>query len=127
MTTFIFNAASTRRYILLLTAVAAYVAAGYAIADSDRTDDAQKVVVSLAGLDMSTPKGVDMVYGRIRAAAEVVCHVNQSRDLARIAQARDCFQSAVADAIAQANRPLLSGLHARRMGNQSEVIRSASR
>jgi UrcA family protein len=127
MTTFICNAASTRRYFLMLIAVAAYLAAGCAIADSDRTGDVPKIVVSLAGIDMSTAKGADMVYGRISAAAEVVCRVGQSRDLAQITHARVCFRSAVADAISQANRPLLSALHARRMGNQGEVIRSASR
>jgi UrcA family protein len=126
MTAFIFKATSTRRYILMLTAVAAYFAAGHAAADSNSIDDVPRVVVSLAGLDLSTPKGADLVYGRIRSAAEFVCSVNQSREPARIARARVCFRNAIDDAIAQANRPLLSELHARRMGNPREVIQSAN-
>ena len=126
MTAFIFNATSTRRYILMLTAVAAYFAAGCAAAESNSIDDLPRVVVSLAGLDLSTNKGADLVYGRIRSAAEFVCSVNQSREPARIARARVCFRNAIDDAIAQANRPLLSALHARRMGNQREMIQSAS-
>lgn len=126
MTTFIFNAVSTRRFILMLTAVTAHLAAGYAAADTNRIDDIPRVVVSLAGLDLSTTKGADLVYGRIRSAAEFVCSVNQSREPARIARARACFQNAVDDAIAQANRPLLSDLHARKTGNQREMMQSAS-
>lgn len=127
MTTFIFSATSARRYILMLAAVAAHLASGYASADSNRTDDVPRAVVSLAGLDLSTSKGADVVYGRIRSAAEVVCGVNQSRELVQITRARTCFRSAVDGAIAQADRPLLSALHARRMGNHREVMRSASR
>jgi UrcA family protein len=127
MTTLIFNAPNMRRYILLLTAAVASLAAGYACADSNRIGDVPKVVVSLAGLDLSTGKGVDMVYGRIRNAAEAVCGVGQSRELAQVEHARRCFRSAIDDAIAQANRPLLSELHALKMGKPVEMIRSASR
>lgn len=127
MTTLIFNATRTRRYILMLAAIAAHLAAGCASADSIRNDDVPRIVVSLAGMDLSTPKGADLVYGRIRFAAEVVCGVNQSRQLPQIARARACFRSAVDDAIEQANRPLLSSLHARVMGNPPEVIQSARR
>jgi UrcA family protein len=83
--------------------------------------------VSLAGLDLSTGRGADIVYGRIRSAAENVCGVGQSRELAQVEHARKCFRSAIDDAIAQVDRPRLSELHARKMGNAPEVIRSASR
>jgi UrcA family protein len=127
MKNFISNAASTRRCILMLTAIAAGLAAGCANADADRTDDVPRIVVSLAGIDMSTSTGASVVYGRIRSAAQAVCRVNQSRDLKQIALARDCYRNAVDDAVAQANRPMLSELHARKMGDAREVIRSASR
>ena len=120
------NATGTCRYILLLTAIVACLAAGYARADGDRTDDVPKMVVSLAGLDLSTPKGAEVVYGRIRFAAKVVCRVDQSRDLAQAARARTCFRRAVDDAVGQAHRPLLSELHARKMG-QGEMAQSARR
>ena len=127
MNAFIFNTTSTRRYILMLTAIAAGLTAGYASADNDRSGDVPKIVVSLAGIDMSTAKGTDVVYGRIRSAAKIVCRVDESRDLGQKQRARDCFQTAVDDAVAQADRPMLSALHARRMGNPRDVIRSASR
>jgi UrcA family protein len=127
MTIFLFDATSTRRYMLMITAVTACLAAGCASADIDRDYDVPKVVVSLAGIDLSTPAGAKAVYGRIRSAAESVCGVNQSRDLVQVRQARACFQSSVDDAIARVDRPLLSALHERRMGNQPEMIRAARR
>lgn len=127
MLNFNLNAASTRRYMLMLTSIAAYFAVGIASADTGSTDDVPKIVVSLAGFEMSTPQGADLVYGRIRSAAKIVCRVDQSRELAQIARARACFQSAVSDAVAQANRPLLSQLHARRTGGQGELVRTARR
>lgn len=127
MTTFNFNTTSARRYIPMLTAVLACLAAGIASADDGGTDNLPTAVVSLAGLDLSTSQGADMVYDRIRSAAKMVCRVNESRELAQVMRARDCFRSSVDDAIAQANRPLLSDLHARRMGKDPELMQSASR
>ena len=101
--------------------------AGYASADAGRSDDVPKIVVSLAGLEMSSPQGAEMVYGRIRTAAKVVCRVDQSRALQQIARASVCFRNAMDDAVGQANRPVLSALHAQRMGDQAEMIRSARR
>lgn len=127
MTTLNLNATRMRRYILMFSAVAAYLAAGAASADTGNTDDVPKIVVSLAGLELSTPKGAEVVYDRIRSAAKIVCRVDQSRELERMARARACFRTAVDDAVGQANRPVLSALHARRTGDQVEMVRSARR
>lgn len=127
MTTSSFNVTTARRYIMTLTAIVTSMAAGQAIADTGRTDDVPKIVVSYAGLELSKPKGADMLYGRIRSAAEIVCRVNQSRELAQVARANACFSAAVADAVAKVDRPLVSELHARRMGARDQMVRSASR
>lgn len=121
------SATSTCRYIVMLAAMAACLAGGSAGADTNRTDDVPKIVVSLAGLELSTPKGAEMVYGRIRSAAKIVCQVDQSRELERMTRARACFRDAVDDAVGQADRPVLSALHARRMDEQGEMVRSARR
>lgn len=115
-----------KRNIPMLVATAACLVAGYASADTGSMDDAPKVVVSLAGIETSTPKGAEMVYGRIRSAAKVVCRVGQSREPQQIARARACFRVAMDDAVAQAHRPLVSALYAQRMG-EGEMIRAASR
>ena len=127
MTTSSLDITTTRRYIVILTALVANLAAGHAIADTDRTDDVPEIVVSLADLEMSKPKGVDLAYGRIRSAAKIVCRVNQSRELAKVARASTCFRSSVDDAVAKVDWPLLSELHARTMSGDAEMIRAASR
>ena len=115
------------RYILMLTAIVSCLAAGNASADIGNLDDVPKIVVSLAGLEMSTPKGAELGYSRIRSAAKIVCRMDQSRVPQQIARARACFRTAMDDAVGQANRPVLSALHASRMGGQAEMIRSARR
>lgn len=111
---------------LSVTLVAACLIASFASADTRSMDDVPKIVVSLAGIEMSTPKGAELVYGRIRTAAKVVCRVDQSREPQQIARARACFRVAMDDAVAQADRPVLSALHASRMG-EPEMIRAARR
>jgi UrcA family protein len=117
---------NTRRYIVMLTAAVAPIATWCANADST-TDDPPRIVVSLAGFDLASQKGADAMYRRIQSAAKIVCRVNESREQPRIARARACYRSAIDDAVAQANRPLLSEVHARRTSSPEDVIRSASR
>ncbi|MFC4312476.1 UrcA family protein [Steroidobacter flavus] len=121
------NAARSRGHLLMLTVIIACLSAGFASADTGRSDDVPKIVVSLAGIELSTPKGAELAYDRIRSAAKIVCRSGQSRELEQIARARACFRTAVDDAVGQANRPLLSALHERRMGEQGEMIRTARR
>lgn len=118
---------NTRRYIVMLTAVVAPLASWCASADPARTDDVPRIVVSFAGLDLTSQKGADVLYSRIRSAAKIVCRVNESREQHRIARAHACYRSALEDAVAQVNRPLLSEVHARRTGRPEDVVRSASR
>jgi len=115
-----------KRTIPMLVASAVCLAAGHASADTGSMDDVPKIVVSLAGIETSTPRGAELVYGRIRSAAKIVCRVDQSREPQQIARARACFQVAIDDAVAQANRPVLSSLHAKRTG-EGEMIRAARR
>ncbi|WP_129774526.1 UrcA family protein [Peristeroidobacter soli] len=121
------NAAPERSHILLLTVIAACLVSGFASADNGGTGDVPKIVVSLAGIETSTPKGAELAYDRIRSAAKIVCRVDQSRELERMVRARACYQSALSDAVGQANRPLLSALHAQRTGERNEMIRTAAR
>lgn len=113
-----------KRNIPMLVASAICLAAGHASADTG--DDVPKIVVSLAGIETSTARGAEMIYARIRSAAKVVCRVDQSREPQQVARARTCLQVAVDDAVAQADRPVLSALHAQRTG-QGEMIRAARR
>jgi UrcA family protein len=68
--------------------------------------------VSFADLDLSKPAGAQTLYKRIKAAARHVCgpvdnytYVTPSRGF------RECYEKAIADAVAQIDRPSLTALH----------------
>jgi UrcA family protein len=118
---------NTRHCIVLSIFVAAQLLASAASADPKRSDQVCSAVVGFGELDLSKPAGADALYKRIRTAAATVCNVNQSRESERIARSRACFKNAVDNAVAQVNHPRLSSLHERALGNQSDVLISATR
>ncbi|MGH8236598.1 MAG: UrcA family protein [Steroidobacteraceae bacterium] len=68
--------------------------------------------VSFADLDLSKPAGAQTLYKRIQAAARRVCgpadrytHLTPSKVF------RECYETAIADAVAQVDRPSLTALH----------------
>lgn len=104
--------AATKR--LCLTGVAAALctlATSGAIADS--FNEPMRRTVSYAELDLSKQAGVEVLYRRIKDAARIVCG---GRDpIVRISLARSqCYEKAVADAVAQVNSPLLTALHTKK-------------
>jgi UrcA family protein len=68
--------------------------------------------VSYADLDLSKAAGAQTLYKRIKAAARHVCGpVDQYTFVTPPSTFRACFQQAVADAVAQVDRPSLTALH----------------
>jgi len=68
--------------------------------------------VSYADLDLSKPAGAQTLYKRIKAAARHVCGpADQYTFVTPPAAFRECFEKAVADAVAQVDRPSLTALH----------------
>jgi UrcA family protein len=71
-----------------------------------------QVTVGYSDLDLSKPAGAQTLYQRIKSAAAQVCgsrgHYTrlESRKLWR-----DCYDGAVANAVAQIDRPSLTALH----------------
>jgi len=74
-------------------------------------DGTRSVTVDYADLDVSRPAGARALYVRIKRAARTVCAPLESRDLHRVALWRDCYEQAVADAVAEIGRPTLTALH----------------
>jgi UrcA family protein len=69
----------------------------------------RRYVVRFADLDLSSEAGVKTLYRRIRSAAESVCApLGGARELARQAQWRACRDTAIADAVAEIDHPMLS-------------------
>src|SRR5262245_21233187 len=68
--------------------------------------------VSYADLDLSKPAGAQTLYKRIKAAARQVCGPSDQYTFVTPARAfRECYAKAIADAVAQVDRPSLTALH----------------
>jgi hypothetical protein len=75
------------------------------------------LAVSYGDLDLSKPAGAQTLYKRIKAAARHVCGpVDQYTYITPASAFRECFQKAVADAVAQVDRPSLTALHREETG-----------
>jgi UrcA family protein len=74
--------------------------------------DAPSVVVHYADLDLATRQGAQALYRRIAAAARKVCPNTDQRDLAAMAQNRDCREQAIAGAVRDVGTPLLASVYA---------------
>jgi UrcA family protein len=70
------------------------------------------VKVSYADLNLSTLAGADALYRRIERAARTVCGSDDMRErLGHWRAWRNCYDSAIANAVAKVNSPLLSAVH----------------
>jgi UrcA family protein len=68
--------------------------------------------VSFADLDLSKPAGAQTLYKRIKAAARNVCGpADQYTFIVSSYSLRKCIDAAVANAVAQVDRPSLTALH----------------
>jgi UrcA family protein len=64
--------------------------------------------VHFADLDITRVEGAAALYGRIKRAARLVCDEHNSRELPRRKQYTACYETAVSNAIAQVNQPVLT-------------------
>ena len=79
-------------------------------------DDAElSVTVRYHDLNLNSPEGVASLYGRIRRAADQVCHSLQSRELSREPYWNDCVNHAVANAVNAVHSAPLSAYHWQRI------------
>jgi UrcA family protein len=75
------------------------------------SDNVRSVKISFAELDISKPAGAQALYKRIRKAAFVVCGAYDSPMPWYYTAKTECFKTAVDDAVAKVNSPLLTSLH----------------
>ena len=68
------------------------------------SDGAPTITVSFADLDVSHPSGAKILYRRIQYAARAVCDLHMTSDLHRKAMQRECFNTAVENAVRDANQ-----------------------
>ena len=86
------------------------------LAHADRRDGAAgsgpSITISYSELDVSRPRGVEVLYTRIKRAARSVCGIDRlHRELSGGRRAMACYQSTLDDAVMQVNRPTLTALH----------------
>jgi UrcA family protein len=97
---------------LALTAALCWPAHADRINGAVTVTSAPTMTVSFAELDITKPRGLQVLYSRIENAARIVCGVEPYlQPLSRTRQAKECYKTAVDDAVRQINRPTLTALH----------------
>jgi len=110
----------TQIALAAVTLVVAFAGGAYA-------QEAPQVHVKYADLNVNTTVDANVLYRRIRAAAEQVCAVPNRRELARWAQAESCTTRAVAEAVAKVDAPSLTHVFARETGSTPVTRLAAAR
>jgi UrcA family protein len=68
-------------------------------------------VVFYGDLSLDTPAGVKTLYGRLRSAAEIVCHASRIDPLAFYRKTRLCVNGSMDRAVTDVDAPLLTSYH----------------
>lgn len=93
--------------MLFAAAAIAALLSGQAMADEIHT-----AVVNTAGVDFNNRAQADHVYGRITATARDICSVNSPNPVLARPDA-ECMRQAVAQAVRNVNRPLVTAAYER--------------
>jgi UrcA family protein len=77
------------------------------------SSDVPRIVVKFADLNISNPQGAASLYGRIAAAARVVCRPFDldSRNLQSQARLKACIHTAITNAVAKVAKPELVAIY----------------
>lgn len=68
-------------------------------------------IVSYADLNLDSAAGAKVLYMRLRAAAQTVCHPLEGRAIREVSNYNACFEHALTAAVASINKPALSALY----------------
>ena len=82
-------------------------------------------IVHFADLDISSIEGTKRLYVRLRSAATEVCEPLESASAWGASEHRACVSKAIADAVANINRPLLSQYHWSQTKGGARVVKLA--
>jgi len=83
-------------------------------------------VVNYADLNLNTPAGTQVLYGRLRAAAAVVCKLHEGRTLKGMSRERACFDQAIARAVKQIDSPTVTAYHLARTDKAERPVKVAA-
>jgi UrcA family protein len=110
------NAKTINRPILGCAA-AMWLACGM-VASNAHAGDEHSETVKFADLNLSSPEGVEALYGRIHAAAWRVC-AQPAGELTAVGR---CIRKTEADAIGKVNVPSLTAFYQKKTGSQLPTI-----
>lgn len=68
-------------------------------------------IVSYADLNLDSAAGAKALYGRLHNAAHYVCSPYDGREMRLLSRWEACVNSAIAAAVVQINKPMLTALH----------------
>jgi UrcA family protein len=107
----------------------AAIACGIALttpATADQSDgEPLTKVVSYADLNLKAEPGARTLYGRLRMAATQVCAPFRGDSLRERTNWRECFNPALARAVAEIDEPMLTAYHLRQTGKTEPPSRVA--
>jgi UrcA family protein len=82
--------------------------------------------VSFKDLNLNSPEGAALLYGRIKKAAKQVCGHWDNFDLSQLHAMQTCIDGAVSRGVAQVNSPMLARLYNEKTGKaEKRIIRVA--
>jgi UrcA family protein len=84
--------------------------------------DAPKIVVRYAGLDLTQPRDAQRLYRRIQTAAQLVCENYKPEGASGLTRYQACINNAVARAVEDVNSTQVTEIH--EAGIQHAVNRS---
>lgn len=129
-----FNAYSVKEAVMSITKIvrtnavrAAWIMFTFApmvmLYNAARADESVATrVVSFKDLNINSPEGAAVLYGRIKRAANEVCGNWNSNDLSRLHTLQTCIDGSVSRAVAQVNSPILTNLYNNKSGKADKKL-----
>jgi UrcA family protein len=98
---------------VVVFALALCAMSGQASADPTRPASLEpRVTIHLADLNLSSPEGVRVAYGRIQSAAQQVCGTSLSLyDPSRWSSWRECYRATIEATVNRIDLPTLTAFH----------------
>jgi len=101
--------AITQGCVLTAVALTGFLTA-HAASAAPADGEPRTAIVNYQDLDLSQPKDVQRLYGRIKRAAREVCDNDPGFDLQRLSIFKSCLRNAVSDAVSQVQSAQLTNI-----------------
>jgi UrcA family protein len=118
------NSSSKTRF--QVTAILCCMALLNVAAAEERFSEPATKVVNYADLNLNTAAGAQSLYGRLRAAAAVVCKQHEGRTLQAMSRQRACIDQAIAGAVKQIDSTTVTAYHLARTGKAERPVKVAA-